>query len=204
MRRPLRQVTVEILNGNGVEGSADDATYLLGQRGYQAITGGNAATQDYFQTQIVYDSEESGRRGRGRGVLATLFDTTKVTAREPCRSARDDGARDRRARRSRGASRRRREDSTPEHQPAQVVDRLERRRAARPRRRASRPASRCSSRPCTSRARVSRRCVRSASTGSAARATAPCGSSTTARRSSTTGASRRRTGRTRRCSRARR
>ena len=199
---PASQVTVETLNGNGVEGSADDATYLLGQRGYQAITGGNAATQDNFQTQIVYDSEETGAEAAARE-LAMLFDTTKVTAASPADPLEHDGAGDRRhdvpgeprarRRRTRRPSTSRRRSSTTRAPSSRSSAR-----------RASRLASRCSSRPCTSPARASRRCARSASTASAARASAASGSSTTARPSSTTGGSSRRTGRTRRSSKARR
>ncbi len=116
---PASQVTVETLNGNGVEGSADDATYLLGQRGYQAITGGNAATQDNFQTQIVYDSEETGAEAAAR-VLATLFDTTKVTAASPADSL-VTMVRVIVGTTFQGSLAPAPKDSTPEHQPAQVV-----------------------------------------------------------------------------------
>ncbi len=51
---PPAEVSVEILNGNGVAGSADEAAYLLGRRGYIATNGGNAEGFDYFETVILY------------------------------------------------------------------------------------------------------------------------------------------------------
>jgi LCP family protein required for cell wall assembly len=52
---PPSEVTVEVQNGNGVDGAAADATYVLSQRGYQAVNGSNADTFDYFHTAILYD-----------------------------------------------------------------------------------------------------------------------------------------------------
>lgn len=52
---PPSQVTVEVLNGNGVAGAADDAAYRLGQIGYKAANGGNADNFDYFHTTVYYD-----------------------------------------------------------------------------------------------------------------------------------------------------
>ncbi len=51
---PPSEVSVEVLNGNGVAGSADDAAYLLGRRGYTAANGGNADRFDHFETTVVY------------------------------------------------------------------------------------------------------------------------------------------------------
>jgi LCP family protein required for cell wall assembly len=51
---PPSQVSVELLNGNGVAGSADEAAYQLAQRGYVAANAGNAERFDYFQTTILY------------------------------------------------------------------------------------------------------------------------------------------------------
>jgi LCP family protein required for cell wall assembly len=49
-------VTVQVLNGNGVAGAADEASYELSQRGYQVVNGGNADTFDYFRTRVVYNA----------------------------------------------------------------------------------------------------------------------------------------------------
>ena len=48
-------VSVTVLNGNGVAGSANEAAFLLGQRGYVAGNGGNAASFDHFRTTVYYD-----------------------------------------------------------------------------------------------------------------------------------------------------
>ena len=49
------QVSVEILNGNGVAGAADQAAVALGERGYPVTNGGNADNFKYFKTKILYD-----------------------------------------------------------------------------------------------------------------------------------------------------
>ena len=51
---PPSEVSVEVLNGNGVAGSADEAAFLLGQRGYLSANSGNADRFDYFETTILY------------------------------------------------------------------------------------------------------------------------------------------------------
>jgi LCP family protein required for cell wall assembly len=53
-----RDVSIEVLNGNGQAGSASDAAYLLSRRGYNVVTGGNADNFDYFTTQVVYDASQ--------------------------------------------------------------------------------------------------------------------------------------------------
>ncbi len=52
---PPSEVTVEVLNGNGIPGAADDAAYRLGQRGYQVANGGNADDFKYFESEILYN-----------------------------------------------------------------------------------------------------------------------------------------------------
>jgi LCP family protein required for cell wall assembly len=65
------QTSIVVLNGNGVEGSAGNAKYLLGQRGYRMLSppGGrlaNAPTQDYFHSKVYY------RGGHARAKAAAL------------------------------------------------------------------------------------------------------------------------------------
>ena len=72
------EVTIEILNGNGVAGSADDAAYLLGRRGYQVVNSGNADAFDYFETEIVYDPAKAGAEAAAEE-LAELFGETDVS-----------------------------------------------------------------------------------------------------------------------------
>ncbi len=79
------ETTVEVLNGNGVEGSADTAAYLLGERGYVTTVGGNAldgagnAKWDYFTTEVVYDPASAGAEAAAR-VVADLFGDAEARA----------------------------------------------------------------------------------------------------------------------------
>ena len=57
---PPKQVTLTVLNGNGVAGSASNASYLLGQKGYVAVTPpsgqpANAPNWNYFHSKVYYD-----------------------------------------------------------------------------------------------------------------------------------------------------
>lgn len=68
-----KDVTIEVLNGNGVAGAADDAAYRLAQRGYvQIANGGNADTFDYFETKILYNPAAAGAEPAARE-LTNLF-----------------------------------------------------------------------------------------------------------------------------------
>jgi LCP family protein required for cell wall assembly len=69
---PASQVSITVLNGNGVAGAADDAAYILSQRGYPALNGGNADRLDYFETQIEYDPAVAGAEGAAN-TMAKLF-----------------------------------------------------------------------------------------------------------------------------------
>jgi len=60
---PPQQTTVTVLNGNGVEGSAANANYLLAQRGYLTLLPPanmepNAPRQDYFHSEIYFDPKQ--------------------------------------------------------------------------------------------------------------------------------------------------
>ena len=62
---PPSKTTVTVLNGNGVGGSAANASYLLGQRGYLTVlppgnAEPNAPTQSYFHTAIYFDPKLTG------------------------------------------------------------------------------------------------------------------------------------------------
>jgi LCP family protein required for cell wall assembly len=57
---PPKQVTLTVLNGNGVAGSASNASYLLGQKGYVPVTPpsgqpANAPNWNYFHSKVYYD-----------------------------------------------------------------------------------------------------------------------------------------------------
>ncbi len=57
---PPRQVTLTVLNGNGIAGSAGNASYLLGQKGYSTVTPpsgqpANAPNWNYFHSKVYFD-----------------------------------------------------------------------------------------------------------------------------------------------------
>jgi LCP family protein required for cell wall assembly len=57
---PPSKVTLTVLNGNGVPGSASNASYLLGQKGYQIVLPAtnqpaNAPTWNYFHSKVYFD-----------------------------------------------------------------------------------------------------------------------------------------------------
>lgn len=74
---PPSQVTVQVQNGNGVAGAADEAAYLLGQIGYQTSNGGNAQNFDFFHTLVLYDPSAAGAEPAARRV-ADLFGDAEV------------------------------------------------------------------------------------------------------------------------------
>jgi LCP family protein required for cell wall assembly len=79
---PPAETTIEVINGNGVAGSADEAAYALSQRGYQVIVGGNAKTFDYFHTKVLYDPAIEGAQPAAK-VVAELFGDGEVEAAGP-------------------------------------------------------------------------------------------------------------------------
>jgi LCP family protein required for cell wall assembly len=66
------EVSVEVLNGNGVAGAADEAAVHLSDRGYNVVNGGNADTFDYFRTTILYDPSVAGAEAAAKQ-MADLF-----------------------------------------------------------------------------------------------------------------------------------
>jgi LCP family protein required for cell wall assembly len=80
-------VTVSVLNGNGVQGSAANAAYALGQRGYKIVLPAsgrpvNAPSQDYFRTTIFYDASQPHARVAAMQ-LDNLFGDTDVKRLTP-------------------------------------------------------------------------------------------------------------------------
>jgi LCP family protein required for cell wall assembly len=76
---PPSEVSVTVLNGNGVAGSADEAAHLLGRIGYQSANGGNADTFDYFHTRVLYDPAVTGAEAAAKQI-ADLFGDALVDA----------------------------------------------------------------------------------------------------------------------------
>jgi LCP family protein required for cell wall assembly len=72
-----RDVTTTVLNGNGIAGSAANAAYELGQRGYQVVlpatgTPQNAPRFNYFRTTVYFDRTQA--RSKPAAIrLANLF-----------------------------------------------------------------------------------------------------------------------------------
>jgi LCP family protein required for cell wall assembly len=71
------ETTISVLNGNGVAGSAGDAKYRLGQRGYRivALPGnatGNAPSQNYDHTVVYFDPRHPHAKAAAQSV-AKLF-----------------------------------------------------------------------------------------------------------------------------------
>src|SRR5262249_56592534 len=56
---PPDKTTITVLNGNGIQGAAANASYLLAQRGYTAVLppdghAADAPVQNYFHTKIYF------------------------------------------------------------------------------------------------------------------------------------------------------
>jgi LCP family protein required for cell wall assembly len=80
-------VTVSVLNGNGITGSASNAAYELGQRGYQIVlppngSPVNAPNFGYFRTTVYYDPARRGSRAAATQV-ANLFGDADVKRMTP-------------------------------------------------------------------------------------------------------------------------
>jgi LCP family protein required for cell wall assembly len=116
---PASQVNVEVLNGNGVAGAAGDAVFLLAQRGYKAVDGGNADTFEYFKTLIMFDPARDGAEGAAED-MAKLFGDAEIREAVP-----EDGLetmlRITLGKTFQGTLAPVPKDTTPERQPARVV-----------------------------------------------------------------------------------
>src|SRR5207244_3379491 len=80
-------VTVSVLNGNGIQGSAANAAYVLGQRGYKIVLPAegrpvNAPTQNYFNTTVLYDVSQKNAKIAAQQ-LANAFGDAQVKALSP-------------------------------------------------------------------------------------------------------------------------
>src|SRR5204862_36024 len=77
--------------GNGVQGSAANAAYALGQRGYKIVLPPsgrpvNAPTSDYFRTTVLYDATQK-RSHTAAQQLANLFGDADVKPLLPSQAA---------------------------------------------------------------------------------------------------------------------
>jgi hypothetical protein len=82
-----KDTSITVLNGNGVTGSASNASYLLSQRGYPILTPpngipANAPSFDYFRTTVYFDARQKGAREAARKV-AGLFGSADLKKATP-------------------------------------------------------------------------------------------------------------------------
>ena len=82
-----REISVTVLNGNGIAGSAANASYVLGQRGYKIMlppTGQpqNAPRYNYFRTTVYYDASQAKSKAAATQ-LGDLFGDADVKPLAP-------------------------------------------------------------------------------------------------------------------------
>jgi hypothetical protein len=87
----VKATSITVLNGNGVTGSASNASYLLGQRGYPILTPpngipANADSFTYFRTKIYFDPKQKGSKAAAKKV-AGLFGSADVQKATPAIAA---------------------------------------------------------------------------------------------------------------------
>jgi LCP family protein required for cell wall assembly len=80
---PPRQVTLTVLNGNGIAGSASNASYLLGQKGYVTVTPpsgqpANAPNWNYFHSKVYYDPARAANGKVAAQQVAQLIGSADV------------------------------------------------------------------------------------------------------------------------------
>jgi LCP family protein required for cell wall assembly len=91
-----RDVTTSVLNGNGVAGSAANAAYELGQRGYKILTAPsgqpqNAPRFNYFRTTVYYDTSQP-RAKAAATQIGNLFGDADVQPLPATMATRANGA----------------------------------------------------------------------------------------------------------------
>jgi LCP family protein required for cell wall assembly len=92
---PPSSVTVTVLNGNGVQGAAANASYMLAQRGYKTLTPPNGLQADspkqVFHSKIYYDPAQKGSKAAATALqnlmqpadVAQLPRTPGILTRDP-------------------------------------------------------------------------------------------------------------------------
>lgn len=79
---PPARTSMVVLNGNGVTGSAANASFVLGRRGYKTLPPpegvlANAPPPIRFKTQVYFDPQQRGARAAARAVR-NLFGSAEV------------------------------------------------------------------------------------------------------------------------------
>src|SRR5919206_506057 len=85
---PPKQVTLTVLNGNGVAGSASNASYLLAQKGYRVVTPpsgppANAPNWNYFHSKVYYDRARASTGKAAAAQVARLVGSADVEPLPP-------------------------------------------------------------------------------------------------------------------------
>jgi LCP family protein required for cell wall assembly len=85
---PPRQVTLTVLNGNGRAGSASNASYLLGQKGYRIALPpsgqpANAPNWNYFHSKIYFDPARAANGKLAAQQVAKLVGSADVEPMPP-------------------------------------------------------------------------------------------------------------------------
>src|SRR6266516_4133742 len=80
---PPSRVTLTVLNGNGRAGSAGNASYLLGQKGYKVVLPpsgltANAPTWDYFHSKAYFDQRRAANCRASAQGIGRLVGSTDV------------------------------------------------------------------------------------------------------------------------------
>ncbi len=80
---PPKQVTLTVLNGNGVAGSASNASYLLAQKGYTTVLPpgnqpANAPNWNYFHSKVYYDPARAANGKIAAAQVARLVGSADV------------------------------------------------------------------------------------------------------------------------------
>jgi LCP family protein required for cell wall assembly len=94
---PPSSISITVLNGNGVPGSAANAAYSLDQKGYRIVISPNAADQNapnfkYFHTMVYYDKRQPSARVAGKKI-ADLFGDAELKRLPAALRAKAQGAR---------------------------------------------------------------------------------------------------------------
>ncbi len=85
---PPRQVTLTVLNGNGRAGSASNASYLLGRKGYTTVLPAgnqpaNAPNWNYFHSKVYFDPQRPGLGKIAAQQVAKLVGSADVEQMPP-------------------------------------------------------------------------------------------------------------------------
>jgi LCP family protein required for cell wall assembly len=80
---PPKQVTLTVLNGNGVAGSASNASYLLARKGYTTVLPpgnqpANAPNWNYFHSKVYYDPARAANGKLAAAQVARLVGSADV------------------------------------------------------------------------------------------------------------------------------